>query len=292
MNSRTLVILAAGLGTRFGGPKQLTPVTPEGETLLDFTLHDALAAGVSEFVFILRRELEAETLRRFAPRLAGRAGLRWVCQEAGALPAGLAARQRPWGTGAAVLSARDAVNGHFWVLNADDFYGRETFLSMAAAPQDTWTLAGFELGNTLAESGGVSRAQCLLDRDGFLQAIRECREVRREGDGITCKDWLPGWPALDASTPVSMNFWGFDQRIFAALQAGFTAFAASQAAGSDGEFNLPDAVGLALQQGSARVRVVPAAGPWIGLTHPEDLAEAAQHIAALRERGVYPARLW
>lgn len=292
MIPRTLVILAAGLGTRFGGPKQLTPVTPTGETLLDFTLHDALAAGVNEVIFIVRRELEDETRQRFAPRLAGRAELRWVCQEACALPAGLPARKRPWGTGVAVLSARDVVSGHFWVLNADDFYGRETFVSMAAAPQDTWTLAGFRLGDTLADSGGVSRAHCLLDAEGCLQAIRECREVRRLGDRITCSDPPAGWPALEVSTPVSMNFWGFDQRLFPALEAGFEAFAASHSAQYAGEFNLPDAVGLALQQGSARVRVVPVAGPWIGLTHPQDLAHAAARIASLRERGLYPARLW
>lgn len=292
MIPRTLLILAAGMGTRFGGPKQLTPVTPEGETLLDFTLHDALAAGVDEVVFIVRRELEDETRKRFAPRLAGRAALRCVRQEDGWRPAGLPARARPWGTGAAVLAARDATAGSFWVLNADDFYGRDSFMRMATAPPEGWTLAGFRLGDTLADSGGVSRAHCLLDPDGDLQAIAECREVRRQGDGITCNDGPPGWPSLDASTRVSMNFWGFDQTVFAALEAGFEAFAAGEAAATAGEFNLPDAVGRAVSRGEARVRVVPVAGPWIGLTHPQDLAHAAASIASLRERGVYPASLW
>jgi len=292
MTPRTLVILAAGLGTRFGGPKQLTPVTPEGETLLDFTLHDALAVGVSEVVFIVRRALEAETIQRFAPRLAGRARLHCVNQEDGWLPRGLPARMRPWGTGAAVLSARDALEGNFWVLNADDFYGRDSFTRMVAAPTDGWTLAGFRLADTLADSGGVSRAQCLLGADGCLQAIHECREVRRLGDRITCTEQPAGWPTLEASTLVSMNFWGFDHRIFATLEAGFEDFAASQTTETPSEFNLPDAVGLALQQGSARISVIPVTGPWIGLTHPEDLAHSAARIASLRERGAYPARLW
>jgi len=292
MIPRTLVILAAGLGTRFGGPKQLTPVTPQGETLLDFTLHDALAAGVNEVVFIVRHELEQQTRQRFAPRLAGRASFSCVHQENSRLPAGLPVRTRPWGTGAAVLAARDAVTDRFWVLNADDFYGRDSFTRMAAAPLGGWTLAGFRLGDTLADSGGVSRAQCLQDPDGYLQAITECREVRRQGDDIICDDQPPGWPALEASTLVSMNFWGFDRTIFAALEAGFGAFAADPAAAAASEFNLPDAVGFAMSRGTTEVRVVPVAGPWIGLTHPEDLARSAERIASLRRHGIYPASLW
>lgn len=287
MQPRSLLILAAGLGTRFGGLKQLAPVTPAGETLLDFTLYDALAAGVNEVVFIVRQSIEQAILERFSACLAGRARLLCVRQEEGWLPPELPTRDQPWGTGQALLSARHAVSGDFWVLNADDFYGRQTYLQMAAVPTGTWSLAGFRLADTLPAAGGFSRARCELDDESWLRGITECRNVRREGERIL-------WQGREfpAAMPVSMNFWGFDAAVFPCLEEGLREFAANGNHAGGAEFTLPDAIGRCIRQGGARVKLIPAVGPWLGLTHPGDRALVSARLGELREAGAYPPRLW
>lgn len=269
----TLVILAAGIGRRFGGDKQVAGLGPGGRPLLAYALHDAARAGFGRAVLVIREELEAplRTVLRDAP-----VPIAHVVQET--RPSG------PWGTGHAVLAVAGLVKEPFMVVNADDFYGRDAYRAIAHAltslprafPPE-FVLAAFPLGVTLSAHGPVNRAICRTDADGWLIGIEEVTGLR------------PGSGTVPLETPVSMNGWGFTPALFPLLRGQFGAFAEDRVRAAGAEFMLPRAVHEMVAAGEARVRVVPVPGPWLGVTYPEDQAPVAAALARLTAAGEYPA---
>jgi hypothetical protein len=272
----TLVILAAGFGTRFGGNKQLTALGPGGRPLLAYALHDAARAGFSRAILVVREGLEAPL--RAVVAGSSELPLEFALQES-------RAGERPWGTGHAVLAAASRVRTAFMVVNADDFYGAATFRVMSAflaqltapATPVVGALATFPLGQTLSPNGPVNRGVCRRDADGFLAAIEEVRGIDPTGSG---------WP-LD--TPVSLNGWGFDPSILPLVQQQFTTFQDGLEQGSREEFMLPSVVNHLIASSQLRIRLLAAPGPWIGLTWPADLPAARAHLARMAAAGEYPA---
>jgi dTDP-glucose pyrophosphorylase len=289
-----LVVLAAGIGSRFGGDKQLEAVGPAGETLVDYTLFDAARAGFARAVLVVRPELDAGLRRHAVARYGGRIAVRTVHQTLDAPALGVAlpcARRRPWGTAHAVLAAEPAVEGAFAVVNSDDFYGAEAFeaaarflrdsvatRSASAALPPTWALAAYRLAGTLSDAGSVNRALCRLDRAGWLLDLEE-----RAYDRVAAE--------REPDALVSMNFWCFDQAVFGLLRRGLADFAAQADLERD-EYRLPDAVRAWLGEGEARVRVLHDGGRWFGLTHAQDREVVRAELRRLVAEGSYPASLW
>ncbi len=289
MNTKTLVVLAAGLGSRYGGNKQLETVTEEGETIIDFSLYDALASGIERIVFVVRRSIAENVRSEFGPKLKGRAEVAYVHQDEFTVPSPDINRRKPWGTGHAVLAASVAVRENFWVINADDFYGRASFLALASAPTDGFSLVSFHLGQTLSPNGPVSRGECMVDDKGFLLGVVERKGIVSENGIVTCDD--PS-ALLTLETPVSMNLWGFTPAIFGILKDGFDRFLGSAETDPLAEFGIPQAVNRAVSSGSASVKVLNSEERWSGITFKEDKELVARHIVELRERGLYPSRLF
>ncbi|MEW5825833.1 MAG: NTP transferase domain-containing protein [Candidatus Bipolaricaulota bacterium] len=296
-----LVVLAAGLGSRFGGPKQVEPVGPSGETLLDYSIYDALSAGFSHIVFVVREEVEDVLRRRLGPALGGRCRRTFVRQRLDDVPVGIdvpAARSRPWGTGQAVLACRGALEGSFAVVNADDFYGADGFARVAAFLRDgrgpaPWrnALVGYRLSSTLTESGTVSRGICAVNSSGDLESIVECHGVGRRADGAIGYDDRGTWRPLEADAVASMNFWGLDASVLPLLERGFRRFLAT-GPGDHDEFRLPTAIGDLIDEGAVGVRVLQANAEWLGVTHRADLDGVRRRIGEKVAAGEYPSPLW
>ena len=294
-----LVILAAGLGSRFGGPKQLAPLGPSGENLMDYAAFDALRAGFEELVVVTRAELESDVRAAFERGVDGRAPVRYVLQRVDDLPATArvgASRSKPWGTGQAVLTAERAVRGRFAVVNADDFYGARSyklaanFLSAAvdaSAATPTYGVVGFPLGETLSDRGAVTRARLDTTNGLWLDHVEELR-------GIASHDGEPriGDQRLSRDQLVSMNMWAFTPDLFPALRAAFTDFLRAHGDDPSAEFLLPTFVEGLIGSGRARVRVIPGGGPWVGVTHPDDAPHVRERIAEWVAEGAYPTPLW
>ncbi len=297
----TLVVLAAGLGRRYGGPKQLEPVGPGGATLMDYTVYDAHRAGFHRVVIVIRPDLEPAFAERSLARYGSMMETRLVAQRLDDVPRGGAGshapRRAPWGTGQAVLAARHAVAGNFAVLNGDDLYGRAAleamagFLSAADPEEPHFAVAGYRLAETASAAGGVNRAVLEVNPDGSVGAIRERTELRAVEPGWFEGRGPDGAERIRGDTLVSMNLWGFTPRVFGVLEPGFRAFLAG-GPGPAEEYHLPGALDAALRLGAARVSVVvPAASEWCGLTHRSDLPAVRARLAALVRRGVYPERM-
>jgi NDP-sugar pyrophosphorylase family protein len=286
----TLLVLAAGLGSRYGGLKQIDPVGPSGETLLDYAVFDAIRAGFGRAVFVVRREFEDAFRSSVAAKYSGRIAFDCVLQSTDDVPGGFAVpagRTRPWGTGHAVWSARAALAGPFAAINADDFYGADSFSRLAQflgrADGAAFALVGFRLAHTLSEGGTVSRGVC-REKGGRLASITE-------EHGIGPADVGPG-RRFSGEEIVSMNCWGFTPAVFPGLESGLREFLAAKAADPGAEFYLPVAVSGLVSGGAASVEVLPGGADWFGITHREDRARVAAAIGALVRRGVYPARLF
>ena len=286
----TLLVLAAGMGSRYGGLKQIDPVGPSGEALLDYAVFDAIRAGFGRVVFVIRREFEDAFRSSVASKFSGRIAFECVFQSTDDLPGGCAVpagRERPWGTGHAVWCARAALDGPFAAINADNFYGAGSFsrlrgfLEGARGPR--FALVGFRLADTLSEGGTVSRGVC-RQRDGLLLSISEERAIGRTDVG-------PGG-RFSGEEIVSMNCWGFTPAVFPGLEAGLREFLAANAADPGAEFYLPAAVSALVRDGAASVEVLPGGDAWFGITHRDDRARVAAAIAALVRQGAYPSRLF
>lgn len=297
-----VVILAAGIGRRFGGGKQLVPVGPGGQTLLEYSVYDARRAGFGRVVFVIRPDIEAEFRAAVVDRLGHRVETACVFQTLEALPAGRrppAGRTKPWGTGHAVLVAQEAVAGPFAVANADDFYGARAWEQMGAFLRQppaggvpTWALAGYALRATLPPSGAVSRGLCACTPDGWLRDIVETSGIERDGDGARCRAADGTVRVLSGEQAVSMNLWGFTADFFDELRRAFAAFLEAHGGSPDAELQLPTVVQQAVRAGRARARVLPATDEWCGLTNPQDAARVAETLGRLTEAGVYPRELW
>jgi UTP-glucose-1-phosphate uridylyltransferase len=304
MASLTLVVMAAGIGSRYGGLKQIDPVGPNGEIVIDYSIYDALRAGFDKVVFIIRREIEDVFRRQVGRTVEGRVETAYVFQELDALPEGFhipPGRTKPWGTAHAILRAKDEVATPFAAVNADDYYGRTAFGSMAAHMRkavDTpafydYAMVGYILESTLSEHGHVARGVCAADPEGCLVDICERLEVRRCEDGVRYTDNGRDWIDIPADSIVSMNIWGFTPSIFGELEARFPVFLkANEPLISKAEFLIPEVVGSLIREKKARVKVLPTHERWYGVTYPEDRPRVQAAIRKLVANGLYPENLW
>jgi hypothetical protein len=299
-NKLTLVVLAAGIGSRYGGLKQIDPVGPSGEIVMDYSIFDALAAGFGKLLFVIRREIEDAFKSVIEPRFAGRVPIEYVCQELNDVPIGFSpppARTKPWGTGHAVRACRHACRDPFAVINADDFYGRVSFQLIAdslrdlRAGENRYGLVAFMLRNTLSDHGPVSRGICHVGDDHQLREVVEHHQVERTESGAR---GVRETHAVDLTgeEPVSMNLWGFTPTIFNHLEREFRAFLPSIEGHVNMEFQLPTVVDLLIHQGRVEVGVLYSRERWLGVTYPEDKPRVAAGIRELVKAGLYPSKLW
>jgi len=288
-----LLVLAAGMGSRYGGLKQIDPVGPSGETILDYSVFDALRAGFGRVVFVIRRDFEAMFREKIGAKYAGRIAVDYVFQSLDALPPGFdvpLGREKPWGTGHATWCARDVLREPFAVINADDFYGADSFRQLAAflgkADGSAAAMVGFQLANTLSENGAVSRGVCDVAADGSLRGVTEQTGILPAEVGEGRK--------FAGNTIVSMNCWGFTPEIFPRLDDRFRTFLARALVEvpTKAEFYLPGAVSDLIARGETGVQVLPTASNWFGVTYREDKPRVVEALAALVDSGAYPQKLW
>lgn len=292
--SLTLVVLAAGMGSRYGGLKQVDPVGPHGEILLEYSVFDALRAGFDRVVAVIRPDLQADFEQHIAARLRQRVPVEFAFQRLEDLPAGFSlpeGRTKPWGTGQAVLCCESVVgNSSFLAINADDFYGPASYRLVAdqlRAGQDEHCMAAFGLRNTLSEHGSVSRGLCEVGSDGWLSTVTELTDIVPRDDGAVANDGL----SLTGEEPVSMNFWGLRPTIFGELKSQFETFLAGNP-GPKSELYLPGVLDGMIRGGRGRVRVLHSPETWFGVTYPQDKPRVTEQIAARVAEGQYPERLW
>ena len=297
----TLVIMAAGMGSRFGGLKQMTPVDEEGHFIIDFSLYDAYQAGFRRVAFIIKREIEQTFRETIGARMEKFFHVDYVYQELDRLPEGFAVpegRKKPWGTAHAVACCRGVVEGPFAVINSDDFYGRGAyeaiyrFLTENKAPHH-YAMLGYQLRNTVTEFGSVARGVCHV-QDGMLLDITERTKIFKRGQDAAYTEDGETFVPLSGDSLVSMNFWGFTPEILDEIWDAFPAFLAENLPVNPEkcEFYLPTFVGSRLAEGKVRVRVLPCMETWHGVTYKEDLDSVKSAIGQLKREGKYPARLW
>ena len=301
MKETALVIMAAGIGSRFGGGiKQLEPVGPGGESIMDYSIYDALKAGFDKIVFIIRRDLEEDFREVIGNRIEKVARVEYAFQELGDLPEGFSVpegRKKPWGTGQAVLAAKKAIQEPFLVINADDYYGKEAFGKIhdylveekEASEKMDICMAGFILKNTLSDNGGVTRGVCALNPDRKLVGITETYNIQKTEEGPAAVDEETGEKNyLDAQTLVSMNMWGFQPEFMEVLEKGFSEFLAEVQPGDiKKEYLLPGVVDQMIKEGKAEVSVLKTHDTWFGVTYQEDKEIVMKSFKELEEKGVY-----
>ena len=282
----TLVVLAAGMGSRYGGLKQLDPVGPSGEIILDYSVRDALLAGFTNVVFVIRREMLEQFRDSVGVRYEGTIPVEYAFQELEPLPGGRVSpvgRTKPWGTGHAVLSAKPVVRGPFAVINADDYYGPGGFVKLAlflqASEQGQYAMVGYRLDKTLSDHGSVSRGICQSDRGGYLVDITERTAIVRRDGSIIAEGTTP--VSLSGDEPTSMNFWGFTSDLFSRLERLFEEFLEERGEDSKAEFYLPAAVSDLIASGEVTVKLLQTNDPWYGLTYPEDRPLVVEALAGL-----------
>ncbi len=299
----TLLILAAGMGSRYGGLKQLDAMGPSGEVVLDYSVFDAIRAGFGKVVFVIRRDFEELFRTQIGSKYAGRIEVEYAFQDINDLPAGFTVpegRTKPWGTAHALLSAEKVVNEPFLMINADDFYGQDAYKKIAAdlvqpRAQDGkshWSMVGFYLKNTLSDHGSVSRGVCTCDANGMLKTVLEMTKIFKHGDAAENREVEGAYVPLTGEEVVSMNFFGFTPDIFAHLRTAFTAFLQERGHEQKSECYVPAQVDALIAAGKADVRVLETTGKWFGVTYPEDKAEVVASIRALVDAGEYPQSLW
>lgn len=307
MKETALVIMAAGIGSRFGGGiKQLEPVGPGGEIIMDYSIYDALKAGFDKIVFIIRRDLEEDFREVIGNRIEKVARVEYAFQELGDLPEGFSVpegRKKPWGTGQAVLSIKGLVDGPFLVINADDYYGKEGFqkihdymVNHMKEDGDVYDMCmgGFILRNTLSDNGTVTRGVCTLDGDGSLKEVTETYEIRMEADGSMKAQDEQGNPVqVNPDQHVSMNMWGLPAAFLKELEKGFPEFLENLKEGDiKSEYLLPKIIDKLVKAGKARVEVLETKDKWFGVTYKEDKETVVEAICSLIAEGAYPERLY
>jgi NDP-sugar pyrophosphorylase family protein len=296
--SPTLLILAAGKGTRYGGPKTFEPVGYDGEKIVDYSIYDARHAGFDKIKIVIRKDMEKRLNELVAMRFGKHFPVEFICQELDDLPAGFhlpAGRSKPWGTTHAILSAANSIHEPFAVINADDFYGAESYHKLARHLQ-SWTkdcaMVGFVLRNTLSDYGAVARGVCQVNSSGFLESIVEMKNVERDG-GHACNTDADGQETrLTGNEIVSMNMWGFTPEVFAPLREHFKKFLELHGADLETECLIPSTVNELLVAGQARVKVLCCCDSWFGVTYPEDHPRAVENIRRMIKDGHYPKKLW
>ena len=295
----TLVILAAGMASRYGSMKQIDGFGPNGETIIDYSIYDAIQAGFGKVVFIIREEFAENFKAIFEPKLAGKIATDYVYQSYDLSPFGISEtieRAKPWGTAHAVLAARDAVKEPFCVINADDFYSRDSYEQMAKfltseVNDERFSLMGFQINKTLSDYGSVSRGVCQVNDAGLLTDIHERTQVYFKGSDVVYEENGVEFP-LASNTPVSMNFWGFTPKVFEDSVAMFVAFALANKENPKAEFFIPLVAEKLIKEGKASFKVLPTDSKWFGVTYKEDKPIVQASIDALVSAGVYPSNLW
>ncbi len=305
MTRPVLVIMAAGMGSRYGGLKQIDPIDADGHIIMDYSVFDAVRAGFRDVIFIIKKENEQSFRSAIGDRLARRVGVHYAFQSLEDIPEGFAVpegRVKPWGTGHAVRSCRELIRGPFAVINADDYYGPEAFHQiyqyLSSHPDDDkfrYAMVGYILGNTLTENGHVSRGICQVDAQGYLEKIQERTYIVRTEDGAAySEDDGESFTAVAADSCVSMNMWGFTESIMRELEEGFTRFFREEVPADPmkAEYYLPTAAGALVRTGQASVKVLPSTDRWYGMTYKEDKKMVEQAMKELKKKGVYPGHLW
>jgi UTP-glucose-1-phosphate uridylyltransferase len=298
-----LVILAAGMGSRFGGIKQVQPVGPHGELIIEYSVFDALRAGFGRLVLVIRKDIEADFRAAIGRRFESRIDVQYVFQEVGSTGAGPISqglsRTKPWGTAHAVLAAGGAVRGPFAAINADDFYGASGYVSLArhfaataASARPAYALVGYPLAQTLSEHGTVSRGLCYTDRAGRLERITEITKIEKVPGGASHVDAHGVTQHLTGREIVSMNFWGLTPAVFPQLEKLFAEFLARSGGDPKAEFYLPTAISKLNESGAADVALLTSGDSWFGLTYREDLPAAQAAMKSLGVAGRYPSPLW
>ena len=302
MKEPVLVIMAAGMGSRFGGLKQITSVDSEGHKIIDFSLYDARRAGFKKAVFIIKHAIEADFKAAIGSRMEGFFDVRYVFQELYRLPEGYTVpegRVKPWGTAHAIACAKEAIDGPFAVINSDDYYGAHAmetvynYLKEDRAANDH-CMVGYLLKNTVTENGYVSRGVC-KEQDGFLKDITERTHIeKRGGDAAYTEDGGKTWISLPGDSIVSMNLWGFQQEILSEFTGRFKAFLDENLAGNPlkCEYYLPSVADAQIKEGLGTIRVLTTEDKWHGVTYAKDLADVKAAMAKLKEKGLYPEKLW
>ena len=305
MNTKkpTLVIMAAGMGSRFGGLKQITPVDPQGHKIIDFSMYDAWRAGFRDVVFIIKKEIEEEFKEAVGNEAEKHFNVQYVFQDVNDLPEGFtcpAERGKPWGTGHAVAACRNAIDGPFAVINADDFYGPTAFTTIydylaSDLAEGAYAMVGYRLRNTVTEHGSVARGVCEVNEEGFLTGITERTKIYKRGeDAAFTEDDGVTFTHLPGQTIVSMNLWGFTKGILNVLWDGFPAFLEKNLPVNPlkCEYFLPFVVNEQLEEGTATARVLPCEETWYGVTYKEDLESVENAIARMKDEGIYKEDLW
>jgi len=298
MVTPTLLVLAAGMGSRYGGMKQIDPVGPDGETIMDYSIFDARRAGFGKVVFVIRKEIEKPFKETIGTRFEKRIAVDYVFQELAKLTPGFSlpeGRTKPWGTTHAILMAAGTIHEPFAVINSDDFYGTGSFAALARHLQSgspDYAMVGYVLRNTLSDFGAVARGVCQVDADGYLKEVTELKAIERDGKNIFDTNSAGEAIRLTGDEVVSMNMWGFTPQIFPLLRDHFQKFLQHNGSDLKAECYIPTTVNELVSSGQARVKVMRCADSWFGVTYREDRPRAVDSIRRLIEGGYYPKRLW
>jgi len=297
----TLLVLAAGMGSRYGGLKQLDGIGPNGETIMDYSIYDAIRAGFGKIVFVIRKSFEDDFLTQVVEKFKNQIDVQIVFQEIEKMPEGSSynpERERPWGTNHAVLMGKDVIHEPFAVINADDFYGQESFAVLAdflrsvENKKNQYCMVGFQLGKTLSESGTVSRGVCTVDENGCLKSVVECTKIEEKG-GVICFPNEKGEEIrIPQDTPVSMNMWGFTPDYFEYSWQGFKKFLAENGNNLKAEYYIPLAVNNLLVDKKVSCKVLNTTSKWFGVTYIEDRPQVMLKINELIQKGAYPPKLF
>jgi len=297
----TLLILAAGLGSRYGGVKQIDKIGPSGESIVDYSIYDAIRAGFGKVVFVLNKNIQKDFIEIFEPKLKGKIKTAYVLQETDKLPDGFMCpedRVKPWGTAHAILAAKNEINEPFAVINADDFYGANAYKTVVdyfnkISPDSTdYCMVGYQLGNTITEHGSVSRGVCVVNNENFLIRVDERTNIHKINHEIGFYENDSDWNKLDEKDTVSMNIWGFTPGFFSFLEKGFVKFLNEEISKEKSEYFIPTEVSNLIDSKQARVKMLISDAKWFGVTYQEDKPMVIESVKRLVESGIYPESLW
>ena len=301
MAKPTLLILAAGIGSRYGGLKQIDTLGPNEETIIDYSIYDAIRAGFGKVVMVIRKSIEDEFKQVFFKKYSGKIDIEYVLQEIEFVPQGVAynhERVKPWGTAHAVLMADGVINEPFCVINGDDFYGEDAFKQMATYLKQlenestNYCMVGYQLASTLSDYGFVSRGVCEADNDGMLLRVTECVQIKRIGSVICYKDAHEVNHTFPDDQTVSMNFWGFSPAYFKDLKVSFEKFIRASGDNLKSELYIPTVLSELIDEKKASVKVLNSTAEWFGITYQEDRSFVVERLKKLTEEGAYPSPLW
>ena len=294
----TLLVLAAGMGSRYGGLKQIDPVGPSSETIIDYSIFDAQRACFGKIVFVIRRDIESQFKEIIGARFEKKISVEYVFQEMDKLPVGFSVppnRTKPWGTGQAILMAADVIREPFAAINADDFYGANSFRALAEhlrSGTNDFAMVGFTLRNTLSEHGSVARGVCCADAQNVLESVTEIVGIEKDGNGAKYTDVKGNVQKFSGDEIVSMNLWGFTPSLFNHLQTQFAEFLKRHGNEEKSEFYIPAVVNALIASREERCKILRTPDPWLGVTYREDRPLVAEGIRRLIARGDYPEKLW